>query len=58
MMPLLFGLLKFLISRCLLGCAGLAIGVLNLAIVVPQVFFFSSQVLLSVTPPFLESGLF
>jgi len=36
------------------GYAGLAIGVLNLAIVVPHVFFFFSQVLLCFTPPFLE----
>jgi len=33
------------------GYAGLAIGVLNLAIVVPQVFVFFFS---SVTPPFLE----
>lgn len=44
MICLIFGQLKFLISRDLLGSAGLAIGVLNLAIVVPQVAY-SSQIL-------------
>lgn len=53
MMSLICGLLKFLISRCLLGCVGLAIGVLNLAIVVPQVVY-CSEVLLSIIHPFLE----